>query len=90
VFRPVGFSPPKAIHIREFSCVKVKRLDSIDIFNSHCRTYFFISVRVRFLKHKGYEEIIQVYSKHVNQSIRLLDDAPYIEFDWIVGRLDPK
>jgi hypothetical protein len=39
------------------------------------------------LKRKGYEEIVQVYSKFVNQSIRLLDNSPYIEFDWIVGRL---
>lgn len=40
------------------------------------------------LKRKGYEEIIQVYSRHVNQSIRLLDKSSYIEFDWIVGRLE--
>ncbi|CAF4688271.1 unnamed protein product [Rotaria sp. Silwood2] len=39
-------------------------------------------------KHKGYEEIIQVYSSYVNQSIRLLDNSPYIEFEWIVGRLN--
>ncbi|CAF3366114.1 unnamed protein product [Rotaria sp. Silwood1] len=37
---------------------------------------------------KGYEEIIQVYSSFVNQSIRLLDNSPYIEFEWIVGRLN--
>ncbi|UJR27289.1 hypothetical protein I4U23_008584 [Adineta vaga] len=41
------------------------------------------------VKRKGYEEIIQVYSQYVNQSIRLLDNSPYIEFDWIVGRLEP-
>ncbi|CAF4185154.1 unnamed protein product, partial [Adineta steineri] len=40
-------------------------------------------------KRKGYEEIIQVYSQYVNQSIRLLDNSPYIEFEWIVGRLEP-
>ncbi|CAF3366663.1 unnamed protein product [Rotaria sp. Silwood1] len=39
-------------------------------------------------KRKGYEEIIQVYSSFVNQSIRLLDNSPYIEFEWIVGRLN--
>ncbi|CAF1239524.1 unnamed protein product [Rotaria sordida] len=38
-------------------------------------------------KRKGYEEIIQVYSSYVYQAIRLLDNSPYIEFEWIVGRL---
>ncbi|CAF3662360.1 unnamed protein product [Adineta steineri] len=38
-------------------------------------------------KQKGYEEIIQVYSRYVHQTIRLLDNSPYIEFEWTVGRL---
>jgi len=42
------------------------------------------------LKKKGDEEIVQVYSKSVNQSIRLLDNSPSIEFDWVIGRLENK
>ncbi|CAF3219791.1 unnamed protein product [Rotaria socialis] len=40
------------------------------------------------LKRKGYEEITQVYSSFGSQVIRLLDSSSYIEFDWVVGRLD--
>ncbi|CAF1593891.1 unnamed protein product, partial [Didymodactylos carnosus] len=38
--------------------------------------------------YKGYEEIVQVYSQYANQSIRLYEKTPYIEFDWIVGLLN--
>ncbi|CAF1567664.1 unnamed protein product [Rotaria magnacalcarata] len=40
------------------------------------------------LKRKGYEEIIQIYTSFGSQVIRLLDSSSYIEFDWVVGRLN--
>ncbi len=77
VFRPVGTDPPKTIDIKQFYCYKVRIKWNWLVSNRH----------LMILKRKGYEEIVQVYSKFVNQSIRLLDNSPYIEFDWIVGRL---
>jgi hypothetical protein len=85
VFRPVGIDPPKQVDVRQFYCFKV-RLKWLSFNNNwYLINYFFEN-----LKRKGYEEIIQVYSNYVNQSIRLLDNSPYIEFEWVVGRLEPK
>jgi hypothetical protein len=82
VFRPIGIDPPRKTDIRQFYCFKVRA--------SVLLTKMRLTLRFTSDQRKGYEEIIQVYSKYVNQSIRLLDNSPYIEFDWVVGRLDPK